>query len=189
MVCLSSHMASIMLARSFLSQPMRALTNSLKVACWSASVMKYSRAERVNVPSLLNISSKISGATFNARPTLRHVFLSRLSEISRFSGTSKVSHHCYHQSCDATSLYLKSQDLEKEVESNEGIILLRVSSRFILGSNLSQYRFTTQSDCQVHQFVSGLIMYMKKILHCDWLRAVQFFFKQCRKEFIQCKKR
>ena len=26
-------------------------------------------------------------------------------------------------------------------------------------------------------------------LHSDWLRAVQFFFKQCRKELIQCKKR
>ena len=37
---------------------------------------------------------------------------------------------------------------------------------------------------------SGLIIYMKKFLHSDWLRAVQFFFfKQCRKELIQCKKR
>ena len=26
-------------------------------------------------------------------------------------------------------------------------------------------------------------------LHSDWLRAVQIFFKQCRKELIQCKKR
>ena len=30
---------------------------------------------------------------------------------------------------------------------------------------------------------------MKKFLHSDWLRAVQFFFKQCRKELIQRKKR
>ena len=29
---------------------------------------------------------------------------------------------------------------------------------------------------------------MKKFLHFDWLRAVQFFLKQCRKELIQCKK-
>ena len=40
-----------------------------------------------------------------------------------------------------------------------------------------------------------LIIYMEKLLHSDWLRAVQFFlnkavfFKQCRKELIQCKKR
>ena len=36
-----------------------------------------------------------------------------------------------------------------------------------------------------------LIIYMKKFLPSDWLRAVQFFFffKQCRKELIQCKKR
>ena len=37
--------------------------------------------------------------------------------------------------------------------------------------------------------VSFQITYMKKWLHSDWLRAVQFFFKQYRKEFIQCKKR
>ena len=37
--------------------------------------------------------------------------------------------------------------------------------------------------------LSVIIMYMKKFLHSDWLRAVQFFFKQCRKELIQCKKR
>jgi len=30
---------------------------------------------------------------------------------------------------------------------------------------------------------------MKKFLHSDWLRAVQFFLKQCRKELIQCKTR
>ena len=30
---------------------------------------------------------------------------------------------------------------------------------------------------------------MKKFLHLDWLRAVQFFRKQCRKELIQCKKK
>jgi len=30
---------------------------------------------------------------------------------------------------------------------------------------------------------------MKKSLHFDWLRAVQFFLKQCRKELNQCKKR
>ena len=32
-------------------------------------------------------------------------------------------------------------------------------------------------------------MYMKKFLHFDWLRSVQFFLKQRRKELIQCKKR
>ena len=37
--------------------------------------------------------------------------------------------------------------------------------------------------------VSKLIIYMTKFLHSDWLRAVQFFLKQCRKELIQCKKR
>ena len=37
--------------------------------------------------------------------------------------------------------------------------------------------------------ISLLVIYMKKILHIDWLRAVQFFFrKQWRKELIQCKK-
>ena len=42
----------------------------------------------------------------------------------------------------------------------------------------------------VNGFVSSLIIYMKKFLHSDWLRAVQFFsLKQCRKELIQCKKR
>ena len=30
---------------------------------------------------------------------------------------------------------------------------------------------------------------MKKFLHSDWLRAVQFFLKQCRKEVIQRKKK
>ena len=30
---------------------------------------------------------------------------------------------------------------------------------------------------------------MEKFLHSDWLRPVQFFFKQGRKELIQCKKR
>ena len=38
--------------------------------------------------------------------------------------------------------------------------------------------------------ICKLIIYMKKFLHSDWLSAVQFFFfKQCRKELIQCKKR
>ena len=39
--------------------------------------------------------------------------------------------------------------------------------------------------------ITILIIYMKKFLHFDWLRAVQFyiFSKQCRKELIQCKKR
>jgi len=37
---------------------------------------------------------------------------------------------------------------------------------------------------------SWLIIYTKKFLHSDWLRAVKFFFsKQCREELIQCKKR
>ena len=30
---------------------------------------------------------------------------------------------------------------------------------------------------------------MKKFIHSDWLRAVQFFLKHRRKELIQCKKR
>ena len=38
-------------------------------------------------------------------------------------------------------------------------------------------------------YQSCLIIYMKNFLHSDWLRAVQFFLKQCRKELIQCKKR
>ena len=37
--------------------------------------------------------------------------------------------------------------------------------------------------------VKELIIYMKKFFYSDWLRAVQFFFKQCRKELIQCKKK
>ena len=37
--------------------------------------------------------------------------------------------------------------------------------------------------------ILSLIIYMKKFLHSDWLRAVQFFFKQCRKDLIQCKQR
>ena len=37
--------------------------------------------------------------------------------------------------------------------------------------------------------ISLLVIYLKKFLHIDWLRAVQFFFrKQWRKELIQCKK-
>ena len=38
-------------------------------------------------------------------------------------------------------------------------------------------------------FILYLIIYMKKFLHSDRLRAVQFFLKQCRKVLIQCKKR
>ena len=42
---------------------------------------------------------------------------------------------------------------------------------------------TTQIDNQI----SSITIYMKNFLHSDWLRAVQFFFKQCRKDLIQCK--
>ena len=38
--------------------------------------------------------------------------------------------------------------------------------------------------------LSIIIIYLKKFIHSDWLRAVQFvFLKQCRKELTQCKKR
>ena len=42
---------------------------------------------------------------------------------------------------------------------------------------------------EVFYFITILIIYMKKFLHFDWLRAVQFFFfKQCRKELIHAKR-
>ena len=48
---------------------------------------------------------------------------------------------------------------------------------------------TSMVEMKPYQLVWSLVIYMKKFLHSDWLRAVQFFFKQCRKELIQCKKR
>ena len=41
-----------------------------------------------------------------------------------------------------------------------------------------------------NRFLVGFRKHFKSNnLHSDWLSAVQFFFKQCRKELIQCKKR
>ena len=40
----------------------------------------------------------------------------------------------------------------------------------------------------ITRMITHLIIYMKKFLHFDWLRAVQFFFKHCRRETIPCKK-
>ena len=41
----------------------------------------------------------------------------------------------------------------------------------------------------VQHLILLITIYMKKFLQSDWLRAVQFLLKQCRKELIQCKKR
>ena len=40
-----------------------------------------------------------------------------------------------------------------------------------------------------YQLALYLIIYMKKFLHFDWLRAVQFFSKTVQKKLIQCKKK
>ena len=49
--------------------------------------------------------------------------------------------------------------------------------------------FGVHSFSRIERNISDLIIYMKKFLHSDWLRAVQLFLKQCRKELIQCKKK
>ena len=52
-----------------------------------------------------------------------------------------------------------------------------------------QSYFSSPKKFAPYQFVWYLIIYMKPFLHSDWLRAVQFFLKQCRKELIQSKTR
>ena len=44
-------------------------------------------------------------------------------------------------------------------------------------------------DFEIMRMISGLIIYMKKFLHFDWLRAVQFFSKTVQKRVNSVQKK
>ncbi len=48
---------------------------------------------------------------------------------------------------------------------------------------------TRSCDFVITRLISDLIIYMKKFIHSDWLRAVQFLGNTVPKKEIQCQKR
>ena len=94
-----------------------------------------------------------------------------------------------HLSCSLKKAQLVSKISGKAKKTNQHLQLsIYFHSHFQAIKIYGQF-FNYLTINYMCTYVYQLIIYMKKILHSDWLRAVQFFFKQCRKELIQCKKR
>ncbi len=65
------------------------------------------------------------------------------------------------------------------------LVLTRISHSFAL---LTREISWSSVDCSKHPCIIRLIIYMKKILHSDWLRAVQFLVNTVPKKEFSAKK-